>query len=805
MCGSRRVHRRVAAHAWVSLLLAMWCLLSGVGRLWAADGEPIPVDSQPFYAAVERLIAALDELGFPLSAEVRTALEVAMKQENRRIGVREVQRVLDRRVLANVVINPESRVSATAGSAARELIEQGWRVFLIKVHNQAGITPELRMISPQALPLVQRGKGERQKPGTTDGLPGPNEAANRFLDVHLPTSPPLSPKLSGLECEYRVAMLYSRDRGPRDATFAFDVGQGTQDLAHRNEVSLLFQCAPSCDVTLTVRDEAGRPTTAAFEFRDRQRRVFPNPARRLAPDFFFHDQVYRADGESVRLPAGEYSVRWSRGPEYLPEQREIVVPAGAESHGESFALRRWIHPKARGWFSGDHHVHAAGCAHYDSPTEGVAPADMLRHIVGEDLNVGCVLSWGPCWYHQKQYFEGRASSLSQPEHLMRYDVEVSGFPSSHAGHLCLLRLAEDDYPGANVIEDWPSWTQPVLAWCRRQGGVAGYSHSGWGLALPDVMPDGSRKFPGQMWGGAPPNWDGLAASQLPDFAMPKFDGIGANEFVVTVANGECDFLSAVDTPAVWELNVWYHVLNAGLRPRISGETDFPCIYGERVGLGRAYVKLPARQPLDFDQWAEGIRLGRSYCCDGLSHLLDFRVNDVAVGEPGTDGAVSTLKLPAPGNVRATVDAAALLAAASDESTERIRKSRLDVKPYWHIERARVEGTRQVPVELIVNGRPVERTLLQADGATKALSFSTEISKSSWVALRIFPSCHTNPVWVEVAGQPVRPDRESARWCRDAVDVCWQSKQGRIRDGERDAAKAAYDAARSYYATIVDAP
>ena len=28
---------------------------------------------------------------------------------------------------------------------------------------------------------------------------------------------------------------------------------------------------------------------------------------------------------------------------------------------------------------------------------------------------------------------------------MRYDVEVSGFPSQHAGHLCLLRLKEDDY------------------------------------------------------------------------------------------------------------------------------------------------------------------------------------------------------------------------------------------------------------------------------------------------------------------------------------------------------------------------
>ncbi len=73
--------------------------------------------------------------------------------------------------------------------------------------------------------------------------------------------------------------------------------------------------------------------------------------------------------------------------------------------------------------------------------------------------------------------------------------------------------------------------------------------------------------------------------------MPPFDGIGANEFVVTTAHGVCDFISTVDTPAIWELNVWYHTLNCGMTTRISGETDFPCIYGERVGLGRIYVKL----------------------------------------------------------------------------------------------------------------------------------------------------------------------------------------------------------------------
>jgi hypothetical protein len=248
--------------------------------------------------------------------------------------------------------------------------------------------------------------------------------------------------------------------------------------------------------------------------------------------------------------------------------------------------------------------------------------------------------------------------------------------------LCLLRLTEDDYPGADQIEQWPSWTGPVLAWGQKQGGVVGYSHSGWGLALPDIMPNGERKFPGQPWGGAPAGWEGKAADKLPDDALPRFDGIGANEFIVTLPNGQCDFLSAVDTPAVWELNIWYHTLNCGLRGRISGETDFPCIYGERVGLGRIYVKLPTDKPLDFDAWCEGLKHGRSYCNDGLSHLFDFQVNDVAVGEPGSDGKISQLNLPQAGKVRVGCQASALLAEKPTPETERIRTARLDAKPYW---------------------------------------------------------------------------------------------------------------------------
>ena len=36
-------------------------------------------------------------------------------------------------------------------------------------------------------------------------------------------------------------------------------------------------------------------------------------------------------------------------------------------------LVRWIDPAKWGWYSGDTHIHAGGCAHYVHPTEGVSP------------------------------------------------------------------------------------------------------------------------------------------------------------------------------------------------------------------------------------------------------------------------------------------------------------------------------------------------------------------------------------------------------------------------------------------------
>ncbi len=104
--------------------------------------------------------------------------------------------------------------------------------------------------------------------------------------------------------------------------------------------------------------------------------------------------------------------------------------------------------------------------------------------------------------------------------------------------------------------------------------------------------------------------------------------------------------------------------------------------------------------------------------------------------------------------------------------------------------------------MIVNGEVQSTHELHADGKLRSFSVPVEINQSSWIAVRILPSVHTNPIFVHVDQQPIRANAKSAQWCIDAVKTCWESKQEMIREEERDAAKQAYDEAEAIYRQIL---
>ncbi|KAF0172146.1 MAG: Uncharacterized protein FD161_4128 [Limisphaerales bacterium] len=818
----------------IRLLALLLAVFVHAGRA-AALPEPVAVEGQPLAANVQRVVEALEFLGAPLAAGNQAALAAAGKARD----AAKLQQLLDAEVLFLVNINPEARVKVARGPATARLQQAGWTPVLVKVVNESGGTQRLRVRSPQAGPVyagVAKLSMDRQKQERLRENENTKGVSDRFLEAEMFTSRPMAENLSGLRVEYAIALLYSTEAGQREATIGFDIGQGTEDLGFRSELPVLFEVHPAISVKLSIRDHDGTPTVGRFLFLDQHGHVFPPQTKRVAPDLFFQKHIYRADGDTVLLPPGEFTMFYGRGPEYRWQQRKVVVPApSAESpianrqSQTTVQLARWVNPRSHGFLSGDHHIHASGCAHYTQPSVGFAPADMFRQVKGEALNVGCVLTWGPGFDHQQQFFSPDADALSEPLTVLKYDVEVSGFGSQALGHVCLLNLKQQIYPGADGSKGWPTWTVPVLRWAKQQGGVTGYAHSGSGLQIEpaaaakrmllalDANKDGKLDADEAANGLLPEpfattdgNRDGalseaeLTASHdrvadvLPNLAIPELNSVGAQEIFVTTALGLCDFISAMDTARLREWNCWYHLLNCGFPLKVSGETDFPCMSGTRVGQGRVYVQLGKQDRVDFRAWCEGLRAGRSYVSDGYAHALAFAVNGKSPGDE------LRLDKAGPVTVRAKV-------AFSPETPLEVYYGgampvggpRLlgDTVVLHESKGPGVFGGGRRKVELVVNGRAIAEKEVPADGREHEVEFKVGLDRSSWVALRQFPQMHTNPVNVLVGGQPIRASRSSARWAIECIEQLWRVRGRSIAAGERDEARRTYDRVIEQYRRI----
>lgn len=245
------------------------------------------------------------------------------------------------------------------------------------------------------------------------------------------------------------------------------------------------------------------------------------------------------------------------------------------------------------WITADAHLHAHGCG--GEATSG----DLITLMRGQGINLASVLVWGWGFETDVLRFSGGDHPASIPDHILRYDLEVSLLPAAPLGHLVALGLPAGAL--SDPIVHTASTTLSIARWARSQSSrtVLGMNHA-------QFWPD-DETFP--------------TRSQFPFPPTPL-------EFPMLAALGEVTFLTD-ESPAEDEneavLPLWRRLQNAGFRVTMLGGSDYPC-----APIGpRTHVLIDG--PMSYDAYLSAIRLGRTVVARNRTDFVELATGGVRIG------------------------------------------------------------------------------------------------------------------------------------------------------------------------------
>jgi hypothetical protein len=265
---------------------------------------------------------------------------------------------------------------------------------------------------------------------------------------------------------------------------------------------------------------------------------------------------------SIELAKGRYRISVARGMEYVPVTHEFTVAADDQEH--TIRLERWVDLPARGWYSGDVHVH-------HPTTEKGHREFLLSYAAAEDLHLINVLEMG---HHRGTDFKQLGFGRKFREQRGNYWL-VSGQeePRSTFGHIIGLNTS-------SLARDLGTYDLYDLAFQRlhaQPDAVVGFAHFSWnGCNLP-------RGFP----------W--------------------------YVTTERIDFVELLQFSRINTLD-YYDYLNLGFRLSAAAGSDVP--WGSTIGEVRTYVHTGDK--LDADRWFAGLKAGHTFVSNGPA--LEFTVN-----------------------------------------------------------------------------------------------------------------------------------------------------------------------------------
>jgi len=504
---------------------------------------------------------------------------------------------------------------------------------------------------------------------------------------------------------------------------------------------------------LTVLDGAtGRITPARVSIVAGDGRSFaPDDAWRHADDGFDRSQrsleygyFHTAGSSAITAPAGPLELEVSRGPEYRVVRRTVTLRADSTS-SLRIVLNRLADLPAAGWFSADLHVHMNYGGAYRN-----TPARLAFQARAEDLHlVENLIVNKEGRVPDIGYFTGRPDPVSTASTLIVHDQEYHTSVWGHTGLLGLTRnLILPGYAGyANTAAaSLDPLNADVFDLAHAQDGLSGYVHPF------DGYPDPS------------------------DTTKPL-----THELPVDAALGKVDYYEAlgfVDDYAV-TARVWYQLLNCGFRIPAGAGTDamanFASLRGP-VGMNRVFAKLAA--PLTHRRWLAALKAGRTFASNGP--LLGFTLNGRDLG------------------------------------------SELSLRPRDREVVATVSLKSNVPVdqlEIVRNGSVIATVPLSPDRTTASARIPLPVRGSGWYLLRargnspaypildVYPYATTSPIYVTVAGQPIRSPRDAdyfASWIA-RLETAAKANRDWNTDAEKTNALATLRRAREEFQSRGSAP
>jgi TolB protein len=406
--------------------------------------------------------------------------------------------------------------------------------------------------------------------------------------AHHEMSPAVSPdgtKFAFVQFDAAVPTLY-----------VAPIAGGRASAWHKVPIASRRSVKPTGRVRIHVVGPDGQPIGARIY-------IDASDGRHYTPDGLFHrsmmvfDRHYfhmTADAD-VDVPVGRVTIEAIHGWEFVPKAVTIDVATGA-AQTATIRLDRLVDLPARGWYSGDSHVHDL------HQGLGLTHEALFRQLVAEDINITHALIHmdGTRLMGRWADLTGKPSPLSTSSHILQYSEEFRG----GLGHIGMIGLKEFILPfvagAGGTAYSQPSLETIYLEGARAQGGLAGFMH--------------------------------------PYTSAPKTpQAASATLIALDLALGLGDYydIGALYSDELGSADFYYRLLNAGFHLPATGGTDNFCdvFLDPPPGSDRTFAHLNG--PLTMANWMEAVKRGRTFFSTGPLLLLT-----VDGHEPGDEIALA---------------------------------------------------------------------------------------------------------------------------------------------------------------------